>query len=343
MKSRPIALAASVALACAGLATSCATSVPLRVMKPAEIDMSDAKIIAVLDFDYPREERASDPLGILYLALTNQENVKKGTPQEKLADYFTRLLIQALRDTDYFDVRDSDSVLAAMGGKAAGADAIAIGKSSGVQAIVTGRIVDMERSQEYEIRQETIKDKDSGAKTVVPVNYLVIEDSVSMEYRVISAKNGRILATRSFAGRQIQELAEKNWKKAISQEDQGRAIVEGWAGQIARQLAPYMVTESRSLMKDKAKDGNMEFADALVKNGSYEKALKVYLEVWEGSANVAAGVNAAIMYEVLGKLDLAVSMAKQVASATSDRRANAELARLQRAKAEAERLAEQIE
>jgi hypothetical protein len=86
----------------------------------------------------------------------------------------------------------------------------------------------------------------------------------------------------------------------------------------------------------------MKDADALVKDGAYGRALDAYLKIWARSFNPAAGVNAAIMYEVTGQLDDAVDfLEKTVLKKIPNEKATKELERLKRAQVDAERLAEQ--
>lgn len=47
-------------------------------------------------------------------------------------------------------------------------------------------------------------------------------------------------------------------------------------------------------MKDKSKNPDLKTADELLKGSLYNEALQVFLEVWNGTQNPAAGVNAGI-------------------------------------------------
>jgi len=110
---------------------------------------------------------------------------------------------------------------------------------------------------------------------------------------------------------------------------------------MAKQLAPYQVREHRTLMRDKTKDPRMEQADDLVKGKVYDSALEIFLDVWQQNGNVAAGFNAAVLYEVTGQLDLAISQMKSVVDRTSDKKAMREYNRLLTVRQEQERLREQ--
>lgn len=93
-------------------------------------------------------------------------------------------------------------------------------------------------------------------------------------------------------------------------------------------------------MKDK--NPQMKAADRYVKGGIYDSALDIYLDVWKSSKNVAAGYNAAILYEVTGDLDAGITLMKQVVDAHPERRIMKEYNRMLNAKQEQERLLKQL-
>ena len=86
----------------------------------------------------------------------------------------------------------------------------------------------------------------------------------------------------------------------------------------------------------------MKRADEFVKNRIYDNALRIYLEVWKSSKNPAAGVNAGIMYEVLGDLDSALAMVREVVDATANKTAMGEYNRLLKEKESQEELLRQL-
>jgi thioredoxin-like negative regulator of GroEL len=86
----------------------------------------------------------------------------------------------------------------------------------------------------------------------------------------------------------------------------------------------------------------MKDAKTLVENKAYDKALAIYLDVWAKAKNPAAGTDAAIMYDILGRLDDALTLIDQVASESGDKSAIKEQARLKQLKIENDKLAEQL-
>jgi curli biogenesis system outer membrane secretion channel CsgG len=309
-------------------------------MKPAEVNLSAVDKIAVLDFDYPRTERTNDLLGVLLLSLAGKKNELTNTPESRVADNFTRGLVEALNGTSYFQIIDTRGVMSSVAGSA-DVNPVVIGQKSGVQAIVVGEFTNMARSDKYVQREEEIKDPQTGVKRRVKVGYIDYTDTIALSYRVINTVDGSILATKTFQAKAEQEIKADGKAKPTDYEESMKNLSSQWFQAITRQLAPYTVTEYRTLVSDKAKDPNMKDADKFVKDKNYDAALAKYLEIWEKTGNPAAGTNAAIMYDVKGKLDYAVSFLKIVIQKTNDSAAVKELSRMQRAQEEARKLAEQ--
>jgi hypothetical protein len=95
-------------------------------------------------------------------------------------------------------------------------------------------------------------------------------------------------------------------------------------------------------MKDKMKDPRMEQADELVKGKLYDAALEIFLDVWQDTGNVAAGFNAAILYEITGDLERAIAQMKELVRLTGEQKAMREYNRLLETQREQQRLQEQL-
>ena len=120
-----------------------------------------------------------------------------------------------------------------------------------------------------------------------------------------------------------------------------KTIVDSFMPTVARQLAPYTVNESRKLMKDR-KNPMMKIAGKYAKNGVYDEAMDIYLELWEENDNPAAGHNAAILYEVTGNVDAAIAIIREVLDRYPEKKILKQYNRLLDVKREQERLAEQL-
>jgi lipopolysaccharide biosynthesis regulator YciM len=121
-----------------------------------------------------------------------------------------------------------------------------------------------------------------------------------------------------------------------------REIVDSFIPPMMKQLAPHTVRESRRLMKDKSENPIMEKARQYAKNGMYDRALELYLEAWDSSRNPAAGFNGAIMYEVTGDIDAAVSLMEEVVDRHPEKKIIREYNRLLGVREEQAMVAEQL-
>jgi hypothetical protein len=115
-------------------------------------------------------------------------------------------------------------------------------------------------------------------------------------------------------------------------------IQRGLAG-LGSDIAPYMVTENRSLMKETSRDKiikqRAKDADALVKAGNYRSAQDAFLGIYHDTGSFAAAYNVALLIEVQGDLEGAAAFLQGVYNDTANPKAAAEIARLQRAMADA--------
>jgi hypothetical protein len=103
---------------------------------------------------------------------------------------------------------------------------------------------------------------------------------------------------------------------------------------LARDVAPYMATETRTLMEEKSGGkelkAKMKETMGLVKNRNYSMALTEFLAIHENYASFAAAYNAAIMYEVLGDAPAAAALMANVYNKTGNPSAHTALNRLTR-------------
>ncbi|MBN1836443.1 MAG: hypothetical protein JW820_11375 [Spirochaetales bacterium] len=337
----------AVALAGMGvLLLSCATSIPVTVTKPAEINMSGNRVIAVLDFRYPEKGRGVTGKDLVEWAVARLLGIDlpdRQSIEERVAEYTTSLVITTLLDTGYFQLVSPEQVARAMGRSlSTRTTAVDIGRVVGAQAIVSGELYLLESEEEQWVDTVTSIDPDTQeqVETIVPMMSRRVQ--VGMRYQVINTRSGAIVASRSFEDDEKEETAQAKSSSLPSAEKMFQEIIEEFMPAMAKQLAPYQVRETRTLMKDKMDDLRMEQADELVKGRLYDAALELYLEIWDDTANPAAGFNAGILYEITGDLDSAVAQMEEVARRTGDRRSMREYGRLLETRAEYQRLQEQL-
>ncbi|UCF98530.1 MAG: hypothetical protein JSV89_03105 [Spirochaetaceae bacterium] len=323
----------------------CSTSIPVTVTKPAEINMSANRVIAVLDFRYPVKGKTITGKDLLEWAiskLTGLDLPDKITVEQKVAEYTTSQVISTLLNTGYFQLVSPQEVARTMqGGISSSTTAVDIGKAVKAQAIVNGELYLLETEDQEWTDERTVTDAGTGQEQIVYVPMIKRTVWVGMSYQVVNTATGNVVASRSFDSQSSTDRELEDKRNLPDVEDMYARIIDSFMPRMAKQLAPYQVREHRTLMRDKTKDPRMEQADDLVKGKIYDSALEIFLRVWRENGNIAAGFNAAILYEVTGQLDTAIEQMKDVVELTADKKAMREYNRLLTVKQEQERLREQ--
>jgi uncharacterized protein YceK len=323
----------------------CSTSIPVTVTKPAEINMAGNRVIAVLDFRYPVKDGSISGKDLLKWAiskLTGLDMPKELNVEQRVAEYTTEQVILTLLNTGYFQLVSPQEIAHAMqGGINLGTTAVDIGKAVKAQAIVNGELYLLDAKDKGFTQERTVTDAETGQEKteLVPMIRRTVE--VGMSYQVVNTTTGNVVASRSFESQTSTDRELVNKWDLPGVEDMYTSLIDDFMPKMAKQLAPYQVREHRTLMRDKTKDPRMEQADNLVKGKVYDSALEIFADVWQQNGNVAAGFNAAILYEVTGQLDMAISQMKSVVDRTGDKKSMREYSRLLAVKQDQERLKEQ--
>jgi hypothetical protein len=331
----------------AAVLCSCGTAARIVMMKPAEVNMAGARRIAILDFSYPQNHSKALTFQDAWTnAMERSFGIKKFNKeslQERIAYYATDEMVLTLANTGYFEVIKPEDVSNAVAGSdKSTADPIVIGQIVGAQAIIVGDISDMGKDDSTVERTIKQKDKD-GNEYEQTVYYYKRTLSIKLTYRAVNTSSGVIMATKTVSDSKTDEIEYENKNNLRDAELVYQDMVRDMLPIIARQIAPYKVTEFRSLVGDETKNPLMEKADKFVQQELYDDALKIYISVWKETKNPAAGINGAIMYEAVGDVDNAISLAKEVSNATANERAMEEYKRLLNVKAEQEEVRKQMQ
>ena len=325
---------------------ACATSIPVTVTKPAEVNMTGNRVIAVLDFRYPEKDKALTARDLFEWAVSRLIGVdlpRELSTEGRVADHTTALVITTLLNTGYFELVSPQEVARAMRGSlSVGTTAVDIGKAVGAQGIISGELYLLDSNDRHWVDTRKVKDPKTGVEVKQAVPMVTREAWVGMTYQVVNTATGAIVASRSFKGEDKADVEEARRHSLPSAEQMYKRMIDDFMPVMAKQLAPYRVRESRRLMRDKTRDPRVREADDLVKARLYDEALEILLQVWNRSGNTAAGFNAAIVYEITGDLERGIEQMREVARRTGERRAIREYNRLLVARREQERLRAQL-
>jgi len=297
------------------LFASCATSIPVTMMKPALVDLRGVERISVLPFGYADEGRSGDYLqSALYRFAPGY--FYRSAYEQNVAGALTNTMNAILLDSGAYAVISSAELarLTYQGGA----------YSSAVDAFLSGEITML--STRNVDGHEDVKGSDG---VVRPTYFLEREVTLELTYRFIRAADGVVIGQITHEGKaKDKKLGDNAWDLAATDLELARKIIDGLKAGIRKEIAPWQQTEYRRLEADKDKDLRMKEADGLVKDGDYAKALSIFESVYKESGKFAAGYNAAIMTEILGRLEDAIAKMDALARESGNPKASQELARM---------------
>jgi|GEM_PF-1054305 len=331
-------------------AAGCRTAVSFEAVQPAEIDMSDYRTLGVLDFAEYELSRFSSGGYILFEFLLNsgyRPSFEDRFISSEIARYTTRNVVRTLERTDYFQVIPPAQLRNYLTGIASVRyDGERLRKTFGIDALIIGSIEDIHRREYVRERSRWVSTDEEDEQVLVRTKYLVQEAYLEISYSVVSVRDGRILATKRLDGRRSTETeipdGDVESFRAPSMLPMYRRIIDDFMPEVRDQLAPRTVREVRRLLRDPLDDPRMEEADDMAKDGLHRRAADSFLNIWYDTRNYAAGYNAAILFEVIGELDRAASLMREVAEQTGESRAYREANRLIQAREDYYRALEQL-
>jgi TolB-like protein len=290
---------AALALFCAG----CATTLSFQVQRPPTLNTLGIQRLAVMPF-----------------TVGGNSSLHRQT-----ANWLTNEALLRIQGTNHFTLvsaSEIERVRTANGNIETLADALFSGQVLHIGA-------------EDSSQQASYKDKEGNT-----IYYTIYTREVQLAYNYS--------LTRTRDGSIIGPVSKNVSTSSTSQNDPaGLSSIEsmiqiliqrGMAG-LSHDVAPYMATERRNLMKETSKDKivkqRAKEADALVKAGSYRSAQNAFMDLYQDTGSFAAGYNTALLIEVQGDREGAVAFFQRVYNETGNPTAMSEIARLQRAMADA--------
>jgi TolB-like protein len=277
---------------------SCATTIDFQVARPPTMNTLGIQRLAVMPF-----------------AATDNSSL-----QRQAALWLTNESLSRIQGTNHFTLVNSSEVerLRASRGNV----------ESIADALFSGQVISI--SVKESTSQGTRKDKDG--KTVTYTTYHR-EVQISYSYNLTRTRDGSLTGpvNKTFS---TNSSGEKR-ADLQSAETMLQSLVKSGMSGLGRDVAPYMATERRSLMKeassDKAVKQRAKDAEAQVKAGSYKIAQNAFTGIFQDTGSFAAGFNAALLIEVQGDLEGAAAFMQKVYDDTGNPQAVSEITRLHRA------------
>jgi len=263
-------------------------------------------------------------LGIQRLAVMPFTSTDNSSLQRQSAAWLTNESLARIQGINHFtliNAAEIERMRAANGSVESLADALFSGQ------VISTAVLNSSRDGSY-------KDKEGNT-----ITYTIYEREVQLAYNysLTRTRDGSMIGPVSKTVKtndSNQDRAQLRTAEVMIQD-----LIKSSMSGLNRDIAPYMATEHRSLMKETSKDKilkqRMKEANALVKAKSYKAAENAFLDIYRDAGSFAAGYNAALLIEVQGDREGSVAFLQRLYNDTGNPKAAAEISRLQRAMADA--------
>lgn len=318
---------------------SCATTVNVRLTRPAQLDLNGARTIAVLPFkpgQYYVEYDTS--LGKTILINTFYQIFDIKNPDEQLALESLRTQIErGLLDSPYIKLVSSDSV----------ERALKRGILNPADVYLTGEVSFFDVSDHRGEEKKLIKpETDEHKAEYAFIPYWVREVTFNFRYQVVDSSSEKVIAYNEYRCNVSSSRYES--KKALpAAYSLLESDIKTAARKILRELQPYAVTKSIKLLESKTKDKSlkerMKAADKMAEDSMLEQASSEFTKIYEETGLIEAGYNAAILQEALGNLSKSEGMMTEVYQRNPDARVAKGLDDIRYEISQANRLKKQID
>lgn len=325
---------------CIFLYISCATTVNVRLTRPAQLDLNGAKTIAILPFkpcSYYREYNTETSLGRRIIVNSFYQIFEIKDPNEQMAIDNLRIQIErGLLDSPYITLVSSESV----------ERALKKGSLNPADVYLTGEVsyfsVSDSRSEE---KKQVKPERDNQKAEYAIVSFWRREVTFNFRYQIVDSTSEKVIAYKEF--RCNNTSAKYESRNALPG---AYSLIESdirdAARRILKELQPYTVTKSITLLETKTKDKElktrMKAAEKLADKSQLNTAYLEFSQIYEETDLLEAGYNAAILQEALGNLSEAERMMNELYCKTPDSRVAKGLADIQYEIAQANRLKRQI-
>ena len=319
----------------------CSTTIPIKIRKPAELNIGSVRTLAVLDFDFRGNwslagSEANSPgknfmSRLLHKAfggakkLQKQKAAQLAYPGKQVSDQ----LVARLVENGYYTVIERSQLervlneqSLALSGLVEEGRAAEIGHLVGAQAMIAASgNYSVKDEGEWQNYTETVKNK-KGKKVKIKKKRFEYARKVSVQltFRIIDVESGRIIVSKknqvsnfNSRGRTSSKYKSRGPNKNAAAEGlpDWLPIVDELVGRILDnivvQIAPHVVTEKRIV--EKGDSERMKSAVEYCKRDMWEDAFKIWTAVLNDHPvpkdKIAASYNLGLYYEVFGQFDLA--------------------------------------
>lgn len=290
---------------------SCVTSIPVSVTVPPLMNYNKAESVGVLPVTTAEAEAASS---LREDGLHSWWYSKNLSDEMILASYLTSQIEQILSTSNYFKVVSSDQLK----------KQVESGNIS-VQALISGKINTVIDDSEDGYREKTDRDG-----IVTNQYYIKRMSDIEVSFKILDPVDFSIID--SFSARANASDEAEEWDKVKSYEILQKEALNKIIQNNRYQFVPKTYTEYRTMGKLADKDDpRTEKVNQFIKNGFYQEAYDLYIEIFNDTDDTSAKYNSILIQEVLGDLDGALIEMTFFAKSTGDSKAVKSMNRMKKA------------
>lgn len=342
--------------------TGCTTSIALRTLVPAEINVSGYKTIAVQStaYNYSPSDLWWRNLFIpikgnveeRYIGNLTKFSLFDASTSTNVAKYASENLVKAI-DKGYFNVKSpnlTDALVTV--GKSLGTVRQTL-LNNGVDALLVSTISYMNYDEYIESVPVYSNDNtntivgyrfylNQSATISLTYSMIDVEDNVVVGNDTLTRSSGPIVTLIGHTNDAKEYVSDIDYFELESASEMFDDLVDGFVDDITRKLTPHYETSYFEIMENKPKVDSLKAAYDYVDNENYRTALDLFVAEYNTSGHVASGYNAAILYYVLGQYEDAFNMASDVYNKSGNAQALDLYYRLKSVREKQEAASEQI-
>lgn len=317
--------------------TSCATTLNVKVTRPARLNLNGAKTIGVLPFD----KSDKNPFNYFFDGdediVTNYFNYygKISKVEQDIINYLHDSLEEALMISPYISLISSRELKSALkyGGKNP-ADVFIGGE------IVSFTVLDIQHKIKHKLSDEEFAK--SNSKTPYYYDYEYSREvELIINYEIVDGKTRRII---SHDTEHIHKSSGnyENVKELPSIYYMVSDDLDSFVYNLMTDIQPYTINKTITLLDDESENPLMEHADELANDGYYKESYSEYIKIYMHTKKFEAGYNAAMLLLAMGELHSSEALMNEIYKNHGDKRALDALYDIRNEITQAERLDNQI-
>ena len=315
--------------------TGCSTTIAVRTLVPAKVDVSGYKTIAVRstqdetrwtvpvfwNMDFPIRYDINDRYrGYLRVSSHLDFNVSS-----RITETASKTIYNAI-NKGFFTALDpdlTDSIIK-MGEYSGSVRAEMMNKN--VDALLTTRVSDI-YYDEYIIQEKDLfTTKDSNGRDYYRIYFYAVQKySISILYTLTDVENNKIIASGSFSSGMKEHRTTLGWTRSADGDFERSSygyipyastlfsdLIKEFSDSFCNELTPHYTTVYFDFMNNKPEVKSLDRAYDALDNENWETALRLFADEYARSGHIPSGYNAAILYFATGKTETALAMANEL-------------------------------